>query len=211
MLSPQQRAELARSIYATAQQVGARPNDLASVISYETAGTFDPWKAGPTTKWGQHRGLIQWGEPQARQYGVSASTPVAVQMQAVAKYLRGRGFRPGMGLLDLYSTVNAGRPGLYSASDRPGATVASHVDNILTGHSGALARLSGEGGGAPTSLPALFADQGAPRQQDEGFDPLIAALQSDEGAPTADAGPSGADLREARRQALLGLTGQLIT
>jgi hypothetical protein len=25
------------------------PLDIATVISYETGGTFDPWKAGPTT------------------------------------------------------------------------------------------------------------------------------------------------------------------
>lgn len=204
MLDPRQRAELVQGIYAAAREVGARPQDVASVIGYETGGTFDPWKAGPTTKWGQHRGLIQWGEPQARQYGVSANTPVVVQMQAVAKYLRDHGFRPGMGLLDLYSTVNAGRPGLYSASDRPGATVASHTQNITSQFGDALARLQGGAVLPPpksTSIPALFAGGG---QTDEGFDPLISALQPNEGAPVVAAGP---DPRDERRRALLEMIG----
>jgi len=41
-------------------------------------------------------------------------------------FLNARGFKPGMGLLDLYSTVNAGSPGRYKASDGNG-TVESHV------------------------------------------------------------------------------------
>ena len=56
---------LAPGIVQTARSLGINPVDLATVISYETAGTFDPTKRGPTTQWGQHRGLIQFGEPQA--------------------------------------------------------------------------------------------------------------------------------------------------
>ena len=50
-------AEMSAAIQATAQKLGIDPVDLGTAISYETAGTFDPWKAGPTTQWGQHRGL----------------------------------------------------------------------------------------------------------------------------------------------------------
>lgn len=107
-------------IVETAQAIGADPLDLATAISYETAGTFDPTKAGPTTQWGQHRGLIQFGEPQAKQYGVDWSDPIGSQLGAngaIANYFRDRGFKPGMSGLDLYSTINAGSPGRYSASD----------------------------------------------------------------------------------------------
>ena len=51
--------DLAQALMTSADRIGADPLDLATVISYETAGTFDPWKAGPTTQWGQHRGLIE--------------------------------------------------------------------------------------------------------------------------------------------------------
>src|SRR5690606_16799416 len=62
---------IATGIVETANALGIDPVDLATTISYETGGTFDPTKSGPTTKWGQHRGLIQFGEPQAQQYGVN--------------------------------------------------------------------------------------------------------------------------------------------
>ena len=54
---------IAQGILATARSLGMNPLDLATIISYETSGTFNPTKAGPTTKWGQHRGLIQFGVP----------------------------------------------------------------------------------------------------------------------------------------------------
>lgn len=113
-------ARLRDGIIATARAIGADPLDLATAISYETAGTFDPTKRGPTTQWGQHRGLIQFGEPQARRFGVDWSDPVGSQLGpngAVANYFRASGFKPGMSGLDLYSTINAGAPGRYKASD----------------------------------------------------------------------------------------------
>lgn len=134
-------SDLAAGIIETANTLGMDPVDLATIISYETAGTFDPTKRGPTTQWGQHRGLIQWGEPQARQYGVDWNNPVSSQLGsdgAVVRYFRDAGFRPGMGLLDAYSAVNAGRVGRYNASDAnnggaPG-TVRDKVENQMAGH-----------------------------------------------------------------------------
>ena len=38
---------LADAIRATSQPIGANPLDLATAMSYKTAGTFDLWKAGP--------------------------------------------------------------------------------------------------------------------------------------------------------------------
>lgn len=128
-------------IIQTAEALGIDPVDLATAISYETAGTFDPTKAGPTTQWGQHRGLIQFGEPQAREHGVNWNDPVASQLGpngAVASYLRSTGVQPGMGLLDIYSAINAGGVGLYNRSDAnnggaPG-TVRDKVEQQMAGH-----------------------------------------------------------------------------
>lgn len=142
-------------IVETADELGMSPNTLATIISYETAGTFDPTKAGPTTQWGQHRGLIQFGEPQAKQYGADFSSPeAALRSQlgrdgAVVKYFRASGWKPGMSELDAYSVVNAGAPGRYNASDAnnggaPG-TVADKVQNQFAGHrEKAAAMLGGE-------------------------------------------------------------------
>lgn len=128
-------------IVETASALGIDPVDLATAISYETAGTFDPTKAGPTTQWGQHRGLIQFGEPQAKEYGVNWEDPIGSQLGengAVANYLRATGVQPGMGLLDIYSAINAGGVGRYGASDAnnggaPG-TVADKVNDQMAGH-----------------------------------------------------------------------------
>lgn len=123
-------------------------------MSFETGGTFDPWQKGPHTKWGQHRGLIQMGEPQRAKYGYTEGAPLSEKLSAVGRYLDDAGVRPGMGLLDVYSAINAGRVGRYSAVD--GATnVRQKVDGMsdhrrraeafLRGTSSAVADTSGTG------------------------------------------------------------------
>lgn len=139
--APNVSPEIATGIVETASALGIDPVDLGTAISYETAGTFDPTKAGPTTQWGQHKGLIQFGEPQAKQYGVDWNNPVGSQLGAngaVANYLRSTGVKPGMGMMDIYSAINAGRVGRYGASDAnnggaPG-TVADKVNQQMAGH-----------------------------------------------------------------------------
>lgn len=142
-------------LMATAAAIGADPVDLATVLSYETGGTFDPMQAGPTTQWGQHRGLIQFGEPQAQRYGADFSSPEAAAASqfgpdgAIANYFRSNGYEPGMGLMDLYSTVNAGAPGLYDRTDAnnggaPG-TVADKVNDQMPGHRTKALRVLGFG------------------------------------------------------------------
>ena len=146
---------IAQGIADTANAIGMRPQDLATIISYETGGTFDPKKAGPTTKWGQHRGLIQFGEPQARKYGVDWQDPINSQLGAngaVAKYFKASGWKPGMDILNAYSIVNAGSPGKFNASDTaaggaPG-TVRDKVQNQFAPHARKAAQLmAGIGGG----------------------------------------------------------------
>ncbi len=145
---------LSGAIQQTAQQLGVDPVDLATVMSYETGGTFDPWIKGPTTKWGTHRGLIQWGEPQAAKYGVTKDMPIEQQVAAAGQYLRDAGVKPGMGLLDIYSAINAGAPGRYDRSDykaggAPG-TVADKVKFQMEGHKQKAAALLG---GTYTPVP----------------------------------------------------------
>lgn len=131
-------SELAKAIVKHAQRIGADPVDFATTISYETGGTFDPWKKGPRTQWGQHIGLIQMGEPQRAQFGYTEDKSLDDLVGASADYLVKNGFKPGMGLLDMYSTINAGAPGLYHRSDAnnggaPG-TVRDKVEQQMGGH-----------------------------------------------------------------------------
>lgn len=155
--------DLRAGILATAQALGMDPVELGTIISYETGGTFNPTQAGPTTQWGQHRGLIQFGEPQAQQYGVDWNNAAASQLGpdgAIAKYFRASGWKPGMGMLDAYSIVNAGAPGRYNASDAnnggaPG-TVADKVNNQMAAHRAKAAALLG-GSAMPQAQVSAYA------------------------------------------------------
>lgn len=159
--------DLRTGIIETAKALGMNPADLATIISYETAGTFDPAKAGPTTQWGQHRGLIQFGEPQAQKYGVDWNDPLGSQLGpdgAVARYFKANGWQPGMGMMDAYSIVNAGGPGRYGASDAnnggaPG-TVADKVNNQMAGHREKAMALLGQTGVAAPQPGATTAAKG---------------------------------------------------
>jgi hypothetical protein len=133
--------EVKEGLAQTAAALKVDPVDLATLVSYETGGTFSPTQPGPRTQWGQHRGLIQFGEPQAKEHGVDWTNPVGSQLGpdgAIVKYFQKNGAQPGMGLLDLYSIVNAGGPGRYNASDAknggaPG-TVLDKVRDQMAGH-----------------------------------------------------------------------------
>ena len=161
--------DLREAIIATSRSLGISPLDLATAISYETAGTFDPLKRGPTTQHGQHRGLIQFGEPQAQKYGVDWENPVGSQLGedgAVAKYLRDTGVKPGMGLLDIYSAINAGGVGRYNRSDAnnggaPG-TVRDKVETQMVGHRRNAERLLGEIASVDTAAQDIPAPSPAP-------------------------------------------------
>lgn len=190
--------DIRQGILATANALGISPVDLATAISYETAGTFDPNKAGPTTQWGQHRGLIQFGEPQAKKYGVDWQNPVGSQLGpdgAVAKYLRDTGVQPGMGMLDIYSAINAGGVGRYGASDAnnggaPG-NVRDKVENQMAGHRQKAMALLGDMGSSfgmadgPKGQEAYAAPvmgsmmAGSPQpQQQQASGPIPAAAQA---------------------------------
>lgn len=138
----------------TADALGMSVEDLLTAISYETAGTFSPVQKGPTTKWGQHKGLIQFGEPQAEKYGVDFSSPEAAlssqlgEEGAIVQYMLDHGFKPGEhDFMDFYSTINAGAPGRYGASDAaaggaPG-TVADKVTGQMQGHRAKARKMAG--------------------------------------------------------------------
>lgn len=161
---------LAAGIVETAQALGVDPQDLATAISYETAGTFDPMKRGPTTQWGQHKGLIQFGQPQAKKYGVDWNNPIESQLGAdgaIAKYLRDTGVKPGMGLLDIYSAINAGGVGRYNRTDAnnggaPG-TVRDKVEKQMAGHrkkAAALLAQRSQPNSRQATLPTFRPDTG---------------------------------------------------
>jgi len=123
---------------ATALQIP--PSELATIIAFETGGTMDPMQPGPTTKWGQHRGFIQFGEPQAKSAGIdftSRESAIATQLGAdggIVNYALSSGFVPGeMDALQLYATINGGNPNAVGARDAAaGGTPGTVADKYYT-------------------------------------------------------------------------------
>ncbi|WP_373865960.1 hypothetical protein [Acinetobacter bereziniae] len=105
-------SEKAKVIKEAAKRIGVNPNDLASVISFETSGTFSP--SIMNTK-SSATGLIQFmkgsGGTKGKYYGMSrskfASLSFAEQMKYVEKYFKERGFDGSKmrNVADLYTAV----------------------------------------------------------------------------------------------------------
>jgi hypothetical protein len=131
---------------ALASRYGLRPEHVAAVISYETGGKFDPDVWGGKNN--NHFGLIQFGAAEREKHlrpllGKRRFEDATPQewATAIGSFLDERGFKRGMSVLDLYSTINAGRPGLYNRSDNGGKdTVRSHVQRMLRDHVGPAKR-----------------------------------------------------------------------
>ena len=161
-------SEKQKSIVETANRLGIPPNDLATVISYETGGTFSPAKWGGTG--GKYLGLIQFGPNEQRKYGVHQNQSFTEQMKAVEKFLIDRGFKKWLDQnpnatdqerrTALYSTINAGSPGqkYWGKSDKPGHNVMTHTQSMFAGDhakkasnfmSGSYTTQSLPGGAAP--------------------------------------------------------------
>lgn len=141
-LSPQDLAYLV----AQAKARGHNPQDVQRVFAYESSNDPARW-GGKNNK---YFGLFQAGPEERAKYHIDTVHPSARnQIDAFFNFLNDRGYKPNMGLLDMYSTVNAGSPGHYNASDGNG-TVASHVAKMMgqpaTTPSGALSY-------APTPAP----------------------------------------------------------
>lgn len=135
---------------AKAQTAGYSPDDLLKVINYESSGRPDVWGG----KGKQYFGLFQAGPSERKQFGIDTVHPSAEnQIDALMRFLPARGFKPGMGLMDLYSTVLAGSPGHYNRSDGAG-TVAQHVGKMTGSAPPALPAISGSVSYAPSEPAA---------------------------------------------------------
>ncbi|MDQ0392192.1 hypothetical protein [Labrys monachus] len=126
--------EIRRGAIDTANEIGVAPLDLLTAMYFETAGTLNPWKKGPTTNpGGRHIGLIQWGDAERNKYGITKDMLPYDQVRAVGRFLQDRGVMPGMGLLDIYSAINAGHVGLYNRTDAGNGGAAGTVADKVAG------------------------------------------------------------------------------
>jgi TP901 family phage tail tape measure protein len=109
-----QPSSRAKALMAAAQKLGISPLDLATIISFETGGTFSPSIRGGAG--GNYMGLIQFGGPERAQYGANQNQSFEEQVTGpVVRYFQDRFGKVGMStqgasLEDLYTTVLAGNP-----------------------------------------------------------------------------------------------------
>jgi hypothetical protein len=161
--------DAAGAVRRVASEIGVSPEDLATVMSYETGGTMSPSKWGG--RGGNYLGMIQFGPAERQKYGVHAGQSAAEQIHAAGRFLKDRGLarwlkdNPDASEEDkrtaLYSTINAGSPGrqYWNRSDRPGHTVASHSRAMFAPGSRHRARARGYLGGADTATPPRPAER----------------------------------------------------
>ena len=133
--------EKQRAILREANRLGVDPSDLATVISYETIGTFDPNIMGG--KGGKYKGLIQFGPEEQAKY-LKPGMTFDEQMVAVGNFLEDRGYKrwlkenPNASLMEkrtaLYSTINAGSPDqkYWGRSDNGKDNIMTHTQRMFS-------------------------------------------------------------------------------
>lgn len=172
----------AASIQRIADKLGVNATDLATIISYESAGTMSPGIRGGMNKDGSGKGsfvgLIQFSKANQNYYNVHAGQTFDQQMDAVGAYMKDRGVKPGASLLQMYSAVNAGTAGngdpssaLYQRSDVNGNQLQHVAKMQKSGHRDRANKIMGS------------ANKGAPERADPGM--------SQKGAGGAPAAPGG--------------------
>ena len=119
-LTPQDRQALVR----TASELGVSPYEFAAVLQRESGINPNRWGGAG----GNYYGSIQFGGPERTEAGLDpnkiGSYTLAEQMPHVSKWLKGRGYKPGMGVGSMYATILGGNPNANrNAPDSFGSTI----------------------------------------------------------------------------------------
>lgn len=146
----------AQALVAAARKLGVSPLDLATIIGFETAGTYSPSKRGGAG--GNYMGLIQFGPNERRAYGAHSGQTFEEQVTGpVVRYFQDRFKGVGMStqgadLLTLYRTVLGGNPrASLTGRDAFGTSPQSGVARMAPHRSEALRRFFG---GSVSNIPS---------------------------------------------------------
>ena len=146
-----------QSIVTAANELGIKPEDLASVISQETMGTFNHQIKGG--EGGNYKGLIQFGIPERKKYGYKDDMTFEEQVTGpVVRYLKDRGVKPGHGVKEIYAAILTGN---VSTLQSDGLT---RTDSFGTSVESALPELS-QGGSHYNNALDFLAEQGKFQQK----------------------------------------------
>lgn len=122
-----------------ASELGVDPLDLATIIGFESAGSYSPDRMGGDNN--AYMGLIQFGPEEQRTYGVTRGMTFEEQLLGpVVQFFKDRFAKEGMStegasLLQLYTTVLAGNPNAnVNAKDSFGTSSVSGVERMQKEH-----------------------------------------------------------------------------
>lgn len=122
------------AIFQTAKNLGLDPNSLGAVLQQESGMNPNIWGG----QGGNYYGAIQFGKTERVEAGLDQSKigsyTLAEQMPHVEKWLKGRGYQPGMGVEKVYATILGGNPNanIY-AKDSFGTSVADSLKRFKPG------------------------------------------------------------------------------
>jgi len=125
-------AEERMAIFRGAKQLGLDPYEFGAFLSLEAGPNMDPNIVGGAG--GRHKGLIQFGQNEQQQYGISGPQTRAGQMPSVLQYFQDRGYKPGMGIARAYATVLGGNPNVsLTSQDSFGTSVQTMLPRFKKG------------------------------------------------------------------------------
>ena len=125
-----------QALIDVAAELGIDPLDLATIIGFETAGTYNTDKTGGEND--KFSGLIQFGEDERAAYGVTPGMTFEEQLRGpVLRYFKDRFKKAGIDtrgatFLQLYTTVLAGNPGANPDAADSFGTTARNAANPAT-------------------------------------------------------------------------------
>ncbi|MBK8468086.1 MAG: hypothetical protein IPL32_19915 [Chloracidobacterium sp.] len=125
-----------RAFVKVAEKLGISPLDLATIVGFETGGTYstsiDNGKG--------YIGLSQFGKSEQKQFGAFKGQGFEAQLEAMGRFLTSRfagvgRSTAGASLIDLYRTVLGGNPNAsLTGKDANGTSPMSGVQNMLRTH-----------------------------------------------------------------------------
>lgn len=138
----------AKTLIEAAARLGIKPLDLATIIAYETKGTFSPTIKGGAG--GAYTGLVQFGPEEYKTYHVAENKTFDSQLlNSVVPFLQDRFGKvgkqtQGASLADLYRTVIGGNPNVPLTAKDQNGTIAQHLLRMTgTARTQALGRFFG--------------------------------------------------------------------
>lgn len=127
------------ALVGTAGRLGVTPLELAAVLQQESSLDIGAYNGSRPGDPNGYEGLFQASRDVRSRYGVYAGQPAHEQLAAFERYMKDRGYRPGMGMEGLYATILVGNPqnrsssGVYNPSDSNGTNVLNSLPKFKPG------------------------------------------------------------------------------